>query len=748
MATILIVDDYALNREFLHTLLSYQHHQILEAVDGREALQQLEQHLVDLVITDILMPNLDGYELAQAIRVHPVLHSLPIIFYTATYRLEEANMLGRACQVQAVLTKPAEPADILRHVNQILQIAASSGKESHEAPARIGFKEKYLRDFSDNLSFFLNALMTTHQNLDQMLKAGEKTTPLPDDTLKSPIQQMQKENQKLALLTELVLSLVVENDLEKMLPLFNQFACRIVDAQLSITALLTDQPNQFKSSFVYHSESEQDLLSDFLALDPDLWQQINIDHHPVRLDHLPSCFHSQTSLVGFTHQAFLGVPISSASQHYGIFCLVGKTEGAVFTSEDERFALTLASAFGALYEKVQLYETIQQHAVKLQLEVTERQKTEHALRQSELQFRQFAKHIQDVFWITSHDGQDILYVSPAFETIWGRPLEELYQNPHPQFLGVHSEDLARVEMAFSQLTTHHKKIDMEYRICRPDGSLRWVHVRGFPITDSFGKNYRNGGITSDITQQKEVEALARQHRADLERIHRTSSMGEMASTLAHEINQPLTAISGYVGGTIRRLEEGMASTSEMVSVLQKARQNVALIGEIIHRMKNFVRSGELHYEKIAINTVVKEAASLMDQETYPARLLIQFELTETLPLVMIDRIQIQQVLWNLIRNSAEAMLERQQSLLPILLKTYPVNAHTLAVSVQDQGPGISPEIVEQLFKPYFTTKSQGMGMGLAICRTIVEAHGGQISVVPVSGKGVCFQFTLPVIPEE
>lgn len=134
-----------------------------------------------------------------------------------------------------------------------------------------------------------------------------------------------------------------------------------------------------------------------------------------------------------------------------------------------------------------------------------------------------------------------------------------------------------------------------------------------------------------------------------------------------------------MGGCIRRLEEGVASTGEIVGAMRKAVQNVELIGEIIHRMKNFVRGGELYYEKVAINELVQEAASLIHQEIYQRRITIRFELTDTLPLVIIDKIQIEQVLLNLIRNSIEAMLEIQRTDAPVIIKTHLVNAYTLAV---------------------------------------------------------------------
>lgn len=736
MATILIVDDHALNREFLNTLLSYQHHRLLEATDGREALKVLEQHPVDLVITDILMPHLDGYELAQTIRAHPIWNSLPIIFYTATYRAEEANLLGKACRVEAVLAKPAEPADILAQVGRLLKVSLPDKEINKEAPV-YGFKEKYLGDFNKNLSFTLQALTAANSLLNPSLDTGA-----------SPVSPLPTENLKATWLAELVLRLVVERDISRMLQLFNKNAGRMLGAHLSITGIAGEQPNTFDPCLMHNKDGGEWIESPRSPLPQDLWHHIVSRHQAIRLETVSLSFSTPAVAKELPNRAFLGVPVASATQNYGILGFMGKTDGSLFTVEDERIAMTMAAALGTLYENVQLYETIQHHAVKLQLEITERKKTEHALRQSEAQFRQFAEHVQDIFWISSPDLQQILYVNSALTKVWGRSAVEFYQNPAAWLTAVYPEDKPLLQEALSQLIAEQKSMDIEYRISRPEGDTRWMRTRGFSIKDAFGRVSRQAGITSDITEQKEAEALARRHRAELEQITRVNSMGEMASTLAHEINQPLTAVSGYIGGCIRRLEGGNSPTEDIVGKMRKAAQNVELMGEIIHRMKNFVRHGELHYENISPNDLVEETIALIYQEIYQTRVTFQLELAQALPGVSVDKVQVEQVLLNLIRNSIEAMLGNAKSIAPIVLKTLQLNAHTIAIRVSDAGPGIPEEIQEKLFKPYFTTKSKGMGMGLAICRTIVEAHGGQISVDSQPGQGACFQFTLPVKPEE
>jgi len=366
-----------------------------------------------------------------------------------------------------------------------------------------------------------------------------------------------------------------------------------------------------------------------------------------------------------------------------------------------------------------------------------------------MRFLEFAENLPDVVWICTCDLQKIIYVNPAYEKVWRQSAEYLYKNPNAWLESLHPEDRSRAYNAFLNLDDQQKSVSIEYRLQKTDGSFRWIRSHGFLLRNEYHGVSWKAGIAYDITEGKEAERLARQYQAELAQITRTTSMNQMVSTLAHELNQPLTAINSYISGCIHRIEAGTLQKEELLSIMKKAVKNAELAGNIIHRMKNFVCQGDLVHEQENINEIVKEAVTFIHYEMDNVPLSFRFELSENLPSVMIDKIQMQQVLLNLLRNSIEAMIEINVANPTITLKTSLLDARNIIVSVCDRGPGISPENMSSVFKQYFTTKSKNknMGMGLAICFNIIEAHGGHISARTIAQGGACFEFTLPVKKE-
>jgi two-component system sensor kinase FixL len=254
------------------------------------------------------------------------------------------------------------------------------------------------------------------------------------------------------------------------------------------------------------------------------------------------------------------------------------------------------------------------------------------------------------------------------------------------------------------------------------------------------------GFIRDLTERQKTETRLQELQSELVHISRLTAMGEMASTLAHELNQPLSAISNYLKGSRRLLEGDGDEKSTMVQdALEKAADQALRAGQIIRRLRDFVSRGESERRVENIIKLVEEACALALVGDKDRGIRVQFQFDPSVDLVLADRVQIQQVLLNLIRNAMDAMESTPSR--DLVISVSPADDGFARVSVADSGSGIGLEIADQLFQPFITTKRDGMGVGLSISRTIIEAHGGRIWVEPNPAGGTIFHFTLAVVDQ-
>ena len=252
-----------------------------------------------------------------------------------------------------------------------------------------------------------------------------------------------------------------------------------------------------------------------------------------------------------------------------------------------------------------------------------------------------------------------------------------------------------------------------------------------------------GIISLDVTTRKAAEEEVRQHQAELARVLRMGTMGEMASSLAHEVNQPLAAIYNFSRGCLRRLTSGKSSPSEFRPALEQISEQAERASAIVLKIADFVRKGEPVRVSTKPNELVHSVARLASGELSDGHVKLELELGNLLPAVDIDRIEIEQVLLNIVRNSVEAMQETPAGDRTLVVATHQSNHDEIEITVRDTGPGL-PDLAGDIFEAFFTTKQGGMGMGLAISRTIMEAHGGQVWVEQGAPRGAVFHITLPV----
>jgi PAS domain S-box-containing protein/diguanylate cyclase (GGDEF)-like protein len=668
MPTILVVEDSPTSRLLLVTVLGYAGYSVIEAADGAEALDLVRAQHPDLVISDVLMPTMDGIEFANRLRGDEAIAHIPVIFYTSTYRLNEARVLAQSCGVSRVLSKPSEPQVILD------EIAIALGKE----PAALLPTAKTALPglLGDKLPAYLHELVELQQRLHKALNEGleliGENGPLRNvsDRLIDSYGTVQALSLRMAALLELGLVLSTERDPQQLLRLFCRAAQNIMNAKYAAVGInMKDgQPLHFVSCGMTDTEVSNVLN----ALDPQagIFGAVLTDGKPRRV----SDIEGNQTVPGLpaSHppvHTFLVVPVIARTGTHGWLYFANKIGADRFGEDDEQFAMTLSAQLAPAYENLILYEEVQQHAGQLEIEFTERKRAEQALRESEeryrqlwetttdaiimlgadnviqyanpavqdnfgyapgelvgqnlamiqpeklraahrhgfkrylesnvktlnwrgteaialhrdghefpveiafshmvigdkplfaafirdvterkraaeglqeseSRFRQLAANVHEVFFLIDPKNTQILYISRAYEEIWGRSCESLYAQPQSWLDAVHPDDLETVRKGNAERDATGQ-FEYEYRIIRPDQSIRWVRAHGSPIHNDAGEIYRVAGVAKDITEQKEQqEKIARLSRiyavlsginSAIVRIHDRSELFQEACRIA------------------------------------------------------------------------------------------------------------------------------------------------------------------------------------------------------------------------
>src|SRR5262245_15309037 len=310
-----------------------------------------------------------------------------------------------------------------------------------------------------------------------------------------------------------------------------------------------------------------------------------------------------------------------------------------------------------------------------------------------------------------------------------------YREAHDAYIGRYLQTGERRIIGIGRVVVGERKDGSTFPMELAVGEMRSSNQRFFP------------GFIRDLTERQQTEARLQERQSELVHISRLTAMGEMASTLAHELNQPLSAIANYLKGSRRLLEDNSDEQSMMLrDAVDKAADQAIRAGQIIRRLRDFVARGESERRVESVKKLVEEASALALVGAKDQGVRVKFQLDPTIDLVLADKVQVQQVLLNLIRNAIDAMQDSKKR--DLLISTTPAEDGMIAISVTDTGAGIAPEMASQLFQPFVTTKPQGMGVGLSISRTIVESHGGQINCEPNPGGGTIFRFTLRVVSDK
>ena len=280
----------------------------------------------------------------------------------------------------------------------------------------------------------------------------------------------------------------------------------------------------------------------------------------------------------------------------------------------------------------------------------------------------------------------------------------------------------------------------------PDGSVKHIHVVAHAVTDHGGKLEFIGALM-DVTASKQAEDELHKTQTELAHIARVTTLGELTASLAHEVNQPLAAVVTSAQACLRWLDRAASHLDEARRSAESIIKHGNRAAEVIRHVRALTKKSDTEKAPLDINDVVNEVIALMQRELLSHRVSLRTEFAPALPAVLADRVQLQQVIINLVMNGIEAMQPITSRPRQLVIRSGQDEAREVLIAVEDCGVGISAENANRLFIPFFTTKSSGMGMGLSICRSIIEAHRGRMSAANNAGQGATFQFTLPLHQE-
>jgi PAS domain S-box-containing protein len=385
--------------------------------------------------------------------------------------------------------------------------------------------------------------------------------------------------------------------------------------------------------------------------------------------------------------------------------------------------------------------TLRRTNEELQAEIAERARAEEALRASEERWRAIFENSAVGIALVDANGRPMA-ANPALQRMLGYTADELLTLSLPNL--THDDDLSLSRASMAELVEGtRQQYDMQKRYRRKDGSVIWVNASGSVVPGSDRVPRFLVEIIEDITDRKLAEDSLRKAQAELAHVTRLTTMGELAASIAHEVNQPLAAVITNGNASLCWLATQTPNVDEARKAVQRIVRDGHRAGDVIQRVRALLRKTGPQKAWLEINDVIQEVLTLAHSEVGRHRVSLRTELAAGLPPVLGDRIQLQQVILNLAMNGMEALSSVADRSRELLIRSGTHGSQGIFVAVRDSGIGLDPQTLDRIFDAFFTTKPEGMGMGLSISHTIIEAHGGRLWATANDGPGATVQFTLP-----
>ncbi len=706
MATLLIVDDLSTSRQILKARLGGHGHRLLEAANGHEGLAAVHAEHPDLVITDVLMPLMDGYEFARALRFDPTTREIPVVFYTAHHGQRDARALAISTGASYVLTKPASTAEVLAVVDRALAGESVLTPPPAAVQPQAASDDEHLRLLADQLSDTAGDLRTSNARLRALINIG--------------------------------LELASERAPDRLLENVCVAACDLFRAS-SVTIGILDRHEGAVQRFVTYGVDgaawikTADSVSGILGTVVAERRAMRGDN---RNDGTP-----RLQLPGPSSDvdAYLAVPIASPTHVYGWMCLVGN-ENKTFTENDEHLTMALSGLVGRIYENAHLSEVAQQRARALEQEILERTQAEAALRLSERLNRNLVEHLPQR--IVVKDRQSVvLFCNANYAADMGlSPADVVGKNastcdPRPVAETDEADD--QDVMAKGTVTT----LEALYHV---GGHERWLHTVKVPYRDELGDIIGLLVVFEDITERRTLEAQYRQAQ-------KMEAIGHLAGGVAHDFNNLVTVILGY-SGLLLADEQDERKQGDLTEINHAGTRAQGLTRQLLA----FSRKEIIELTTFDLNVVVTEMQPMLGR-------LIREDVKIVLSLrsepvtVQADRGQMEQMILNLTLNARDAM--PTGGTLTIATATVEIDEHYakthvgatpgpyVLLTVSDTGTGMTPQVQSRLFEPFFTTKGagKGTGLGLATVHGIVTRSGGHVGVYSEVDRGTSLKVYMPLV---
>src|SRR5579864_649806 len=377
------------------------------------------------------------------------------------------------------------------------------------------------------------------------------------------------------------------------------------------------------------------------------------------------------------------------------------------------------------------------------MDVTERKRAEEKVRQSEAYLAEAQKLTHTGSWAWDVAGKRALHLSDEWFRIYGFDSNEGMPAWNQRLQRIHPDDRARQQQEIFRAISEKSDYDIEYRILLPGGAVKHVHSVGHPVMDDSGNLVQFIGSTTDITERKQAEEALRQAQADLARISRITTMGELTASLAHEVNQPIAAAVTDANTCLRWLNRDQPDMEEARQAALRVVKDATRAAEVISRTRLLFKKGAPQSELVDMNEVIHEMLALIIGDMSRRSISVRIELADDLPQITGDRVQLQQVLMNLMMNGIDAMKDSNGTR-ELIVNSQRADNQQIMVTISDTGVGLPPQHADKIFNAFFTTKPNGTGMGLRISRSIIESHGGHLWAENNSPQGASFHLTLPI----